>query len=217
MLTPPKLAIWPSREKFANDVAMSAVCIALSTGPCCCARQGAAALFRARGRLARMRESYQPVMSMANSITWRAVSGSLGLNSAQLAKLSKLTSRQLRELVRLGAVSHASSRGVRSGYGRHHLEEARRARRLLDLGLSCHAVAAVVHELGPRQRPPKSLLLPAFRSDGGHAIHWLAGSICISAPETRSSSEQRLIDAIRAAVDQFRARERAVRAAITTR
>lgn len=161
-----------------------------------------------------MVRSYQVTLAMANSTACTAVNGAFGLNGAQLAKHSKLTYRQLRELVRLGAVSHACSRGVRSGYGRQQLDEARRARRLLELGLSCREAAAAVRELDAKHRPPKAPSIPTFRSTDGRAVHWVAGAVSISALASRSSSEQRLIDAICAAVGQFRAKERKVRAAL---
>lgn len=154
---------------------------------------------------------------MANSTSWPRVNGAVGLNGTQLAKVSELTYRQLRELVRLGAISHAYSRGVRSGYGREHLDEARRARRLLQLGLSCREVANAVKELGPKQRTPKAPSIPAFRATDGRAVHWVAGAVSVSALAARSSSEQRLINAIRKAVDQFRVTERMVRQALKAR
>lgn len=154
---------------------------------------------------------------MANLTSWPGVNSAVGLNGTQLARLSKLTYRQLRELVRLGAVSHAYSRGVRSGYGREHLAEARRARRLLQLGLSCREVANAVKEVGPKRRMPKVPSIPPFRTTDGRAVHWVAGAVSVSALAARSSSEQRLINAIRVAVDQFRVTERMVREAMKAR
>lgn len=151
---------------------------------------------------------------MANSTTWARVNGTAGLNGTQLARRSKLTYRQLRELVRLGAIAHAHSRGTRHGYGQQHLDEARRARHLLDLGLTCREVAAAVRELDERGKPPKALAMPPFRATDGRAVRWQAGYVQVSARAARSSCEQRLIDAIRVAVDQFRVKERLIRAAL---
>ncbi len=154
---------------------------------------------------------------MANSTAWTAINGAFGLNGAQLARRSRLTYRQLRELVRLGAIAHAYSRGTRYGYGRQHLDEARRARRLIDLGLTCREVAAAVQELDEKGKPPRAPSMPSFRSPGGRAVRWAAGQVTVSASAPRSSSEQRLVDAIRVAIDQFRAQERLIRAAIKAR
>jgi len=154
---------------------------------------------------------------MANLETSTGLMAPRTISLAELAVLSKLSQRRLRQLIGSGAISRASQPNTKKSYSHHHLREAVRADRLLNLKLSAQEVGAIAKEIRPDGHPPPALRLDPIPQPGSTDTTWRAGRVALAIPADCSASEARLIEALRKAVHKCAIREKHIRNAIRPR
>lgn len=136
---------------------------------------------------------------------------------AQLAVMSKLPQRRLRQLIGAGAISRAARPNSRAAYSPLHVRQAVLARELLDLDLSVQEVGAIAKEMGPHGQPPPALRLGPVPRPSLEDKTWVAGRVTLTIPSNCNASEARLVSALRQAVHAFAIREKDIRRTIRPR
>lgn len=142
--------------------------------------------------------SYTQMQSMAAPPKNGSLRPHQRTSQQELATLANLPIRALRELIRLGAIEKADfTEDGRQAYSAEHLQQAERAKRLMDAGLSIGEAAYMCEALVRTGQAPRA---PRFRSLGhvkGRPTTWSSGGVQISVSATCSPEEIRLVKALR--------------------
>lgn len=138
--------------------------------------------------------------------------GQAGLSQAELARRSGLSQRTIRVLIGLGAIdrAHAGISGKQM-YSLEHLREARRANLLIGLGLIVHHAAALCCSIRRLGRVRAGMSLPDLKYKRGHQLSWETDGVRIEVAANCNPEAERLVAALRSAIDQTRGREKDLR------
>lgn len=135
-----------------------------------------------------------------------------GASQADLAQMTGLSVRTLRELIRLRAVEQAWLDG--SGkliYSIEHYQQVKRAKLLLDAGLTVRDAASMCEATIRQGRVPNGLPLPHLRHVKGKSTTWQTDGVRITISADCCSETERLVRALAKAIDATRNSEKELR------